>query len=86
MTALVVLTLVGVGLLVVALALALIAILLRLRKILFTLGTINVGLRAIARRVEPLQPVLTDVNAGLAAANQELSAVLDRHSRQPSGV
>ncbi len=51
MSLLVILTLVGFGLIVVAVALALIAILVRLRTILFTLGTVNVGLRSIARRV-----------------------------------
>ncbi|SFB57054.1 hypothetical protein SAMN05216266_12098 [Amycolatopsis marina] len=76
MTLLVIVTLIAVGLLVAALALVLIAILLRLRTILFTLGTVNVGLRAIARRVEPLEPVLADVNSDLAAANRAMSDAL----------
>jgi Zn-dependent membrane protease YugP len=82
MTLLVILTLIAVGLLVVALALVLIAILLRLRTILFTLGTVNVGLRAIARRVEPLEPVLADVNSDLSAANHAMSDALgSNHER-----
>ncbi|MGH4022210.1 MAG: hypothetical protein ACRDT0_23845 [Pseudonocardiaceae bacterium] len=76
MDTLVVLTLVAVGLIVVALALSLITILLILRRTLFTLGTVNVGLRSIARRVEPLEPVLAEVNSDLAAVRAELLSVL----------
>ncbi|MPY98659.1 MAG: hypothetical protein GEU97_11810 [Actinophytocola sp.] len=84
-TTLVVLTLIATGLIVVALALVLITILFLLRKTLFTLGTINVGLRSIARRVEPLEPVLVDVNTELVAVHRELTTVLAEH-RTPSGV
>jgi hypothetical protein len=76
MIALVVATLVAVGVIVVVLALALIAILLRLRTTLFTLGTVNVGLRAIARRVEPLEPLLAEMNSDLAGASGELQDAL----------
>lgn len=84
-TTLVVLTLVAAGLIVVALALVLITILVLLRSTLFTLGTVNVGLRAIARRVEPLQPVLADINTELDAVQRELSTTLTEQ-RTPSGV
>jgi uncharacterized protein (DUF3084 family) len=76
MIALVVLTLMAVGLIVVAVALALITILLRLRKTLSTLRTVNVDLRAAAGRVEPLQPMLTEVNEDLDDANHRLHAAL----------
>lgn len=85
-TTLVVLTLIAAGLIVVALALVLITILVLLRKTLFTLGTVNVGLRSIARRVEPLQPVIADVNTGLAEAHRDLSATLAAAQRAPSEV
>ncbi|MQA62902.1 MAG: hypothetical protein GEU86_15735 [Actinophytocola sp.] len=85
-TTLVVLTLVAVGLIVVALALVLITILFLLRKTLFTLGTVNVGLRSIARRVEPLQPVIADVNTGLVQVNRDLSDALAAVQRTPSEV
>lgn len=84
-TTLVTLTLIATGLIVVALAVVLITILALLRKTLFTLGTINVGLRAIARRVEPLEPVLADLNTELAGVHHELTTTLAHH-RTPSGV
>ncbi len=84
-TTLVTLTLIAAGLIVVALAVVLITILILLRKTLFTLGTINVGLRSIARRVEPLQPVLADLNTELAGVQQEMSTALAQR-RTPSGV
>lgn len=82
MSVLVILTYVAFGLIVVAVALALIAILLRLRKVRFTLGTINVGLRSIARRVEPLEPILGQVNADLSGVRNALNNVLTR-KREP---
>lgn len=82
MTLLGILTLVAVGLIVVALAVALVAILIRLRAILFTLGTINVGLRAIARRVEPLAPVLTGVNSDLLRVRDALIGVLRKRQER----
>lgn len=85
MSLLVILTLVAVGLIVVALAVSLISILVMLRRTLFTLGTINVGLRAIAWRVEPLEPILTEVNTDLGLARSALTAVLKRHSEQRNG-
>lgn len=83
MSLLVILTLVAVGLIVVALALALITIVVLLRHTLFTLGTINVGVRAIALRVEPLEPVLAEVNSDLTRTRNTLMSVLQSH--QPQG-
>ncbi len=79
MTVLAVLTLVAVGLIVAALATYLLIILVQLRRILFTLGTVNVGLRAIARRVQPLEPILAEINADLAGVRGALKQVLARH-------
>lgn len=73
-----ILTLVGVGLLIVALAAYLLAALFLLRKTLFTLGTINVGLRAIAERVEPLEPVLAEINSDLTGVRDALTEVLTK--------
>lgn len=64
-------TLVAVGLIVAALAFYLVAIALSLRKTLFTLGTLEVGLRAIADRVEPLREVLTDITEDLKGAHEK---------------
>lgn len=80
MTLLAVLTLVAVGLIVAALAAYLLVILIQLRRILFTLGTVNVGLRAIARRVQPLEPILAEINTDLDGARGALLDVLRRRA------
>lgn len=73
-----ILTLVGVALLILALAVYLLAALFLLRKTLFTLGTINVGLRSIAARVEPLEPVLAEINSDLSGVRDALVGVLTK--------
>jgi len=73
-----ILTLVGVALLIVALAAYLLVALVLLRKTLFTLGTVNVGLRAISARVEPLEPVLAEVNSDLSSVRDALVGVLTK--------
>lgn len=73
-----ILTLVGVALLIVALAAYLLVALFLLRKTLFTLGTINVGLRSIALRVEPLEPVLAEINSDLSGVRDALTDVLNK--------
>ncbi len=73
-----ILTLVGVALLIAALAAYLLAALYLLRKTLFTLGTINVGLRSIALRVEPLEPVLSEINSDLSGVRDALTEVLTK--------
>jgi hypothetical protein len=73
-----ILTLVGVGLIVVVLAIYLITITVLLRRTLFTLGTINVGLRSIAARVEPLEPVLAEINSDLTGVRDALTEVLSK--------
>jgi uncharacterized protein YoxC len=64
-TALIVVTLVEVGLLVAVLAVYLIVIARTLRTVSRTLGLITFGVRAIERQTEPLGSVLRDVNDGL---------------------
>lgn len=78
MSLLAILTLVVVGLIVAALAVSLVAILVQLRRILSTLGKVNVGLRVIAERVQPLEPILAEVNGDLAAVRDRLAGVLRR--------
>ncbi|MBA2365745.1 MAG: hypothetical protein H0V77_04760 [Actinobacteria bacterium] len=79
-----ILTLVAVGLIVLALAFYLVAIMILLRKTLFTLGTVNVGVRSIARRVEPLQPILTEINRDLSGVRDRLETVLQRPRQEAS--
>jgi hypothetical protein len=71
-----ILTLVAAGLIVAALAAYLISVALLLRRASLTLGTINVGLRSIAARVEPLEPILGEINADLTEVRDALSEVL----------
>lgn len=83
MSALVTATLIAVGLIVVALALSLITILLVLRSTLSMLYSIYDHLRTIAQQVEPLDPVLTEVNSDLSRSRDELVGVLRRHGTPP---
>lgn len=79
--------LVGVFLTVAVLAAYLIRIALILVHVNFTLGTIIAGVRAIATQVEPLHPVVTEINndlAGLAKALEDLVAKATRGTK-PTG-
>lgn len=78
MTLLGILTLVAIGAIVAAVAVYLILILVLLRKTLSTLGTVNEELATIRDRVEPLEPILTEVNADLTTAHDALRGVLDK--------
>lgn len=71
-----ILTIVGVAVVLAAVAAYLIAYLVLLRSALQTLGTINAGVRAIGRRVEPLTPILAEVNGDLTAVRDRLAAVV----------
>jgi uncharacterized protein YoxC len=64
-TALIVLTLVELGLLVVVLAVYLLSIASTLRTVARTLGLITFGVRAIEKQTEPLGPVLQEINGAL---------------------
>lgn len=77
-----ILLLVAAGLIVVVLAAYLLVITYLLYKTLFTLGTMNVGVRSIARRVEPLEPILGEINGDLIAARDGLSGVLARKTSE----
>jgi hypothetical protein len=78
MSLLAILTLVVVGLIVATLAVTLVTILVQLRRIRSILGKVNVGLRGIAQRVQPLEPILAEVNGDLAAVRDRLVGVLQR--------
>jgi hypothetical protein len=71
-TALIVVTLVEVGLLVAVLAVYLLAIAATLRTVARTLGLVTFGVRAIEKQTEPLGPMLSDVNAALDAVAELL--------------
>lgn len=71
-----ILTIVGVAVVLAAVAAYLIAYLILLRRAMMTLGTVNVGVRAIGRRVEPLEPILAEVNGDLTAVRDRLVAIV----------
>lgn len=82
MSLLAILTLVVVGVIVATLAVTLVMILVQLRRIRSTLGKVNVGLRGIAQRVQPLKPILAEVNDDLAAVRDRLVGVLQRRKER----
>lgn len=71
-----ILTIVGAVVVLGAVAAYLIAYLLVLRSAMNTLSTVNAGVRAIGRRVEPLEPILAEVNGDLTAVRDRLVAIV----------
>ncbi len=81
-------TLVVVGVIVAALAAFLLWVVAILRRITSTLGKVTFGVRAIAHRVEPVGPLVTEMNGDLGAvadALEHLAAKLEA-SRAPSAT
>lgn len=76
MNAYAILTIIGVAVVLAAVAAYLIAYLLGLRAAMKTLGTVNAGVRAIGRRVQPLEPILAEVNGDLTAVRDRLAAIV----------
>lgn len=72
-------------LLVAALAFYLIRVVLILRHAVDTLGKVTFGVRAIAHRAEPIDPVLAQVNGDLTAVAEALEGLVpDRHAAEAS--
>lgn len=69
-------TLIGITLTVLALAGYLLHVIWLLHRTSFALGTIVAGLRAIAFQTRPITPVVTDINADLAAVKGALESIL----------
>ncbi len=78
MTPLGILTLIVSGLALAMIAVFLIRYLVALRRVAGVLGTVAGAVRGISRQVEPLQPLLSNVNGNLAAAHNTLAGVLGR--------
>jgi hypothetical protein len=68
-------TIAGVGVIVAALAVYLITISYLLVKISYTLGTVLIGVRAIANRCEPLRPILGGILENVSTIQRELSDI-----------
>lgn len=84
MPAAAVVTLVLVFLLVAALAGYLIWVVRILHHAVDTLGKVTFGVRAIAHRTEPLEPVLADVNANLTAVAEALEGLVETDQATPA--
>ena len=69
-------TLIGVALIVAALAAYLIIIAYSLNKVSFTLGTVLIGVRAIAARCEPLRGLLGSIASDVTAVEQALRGLV----------
>lgn len=77
-------TLVIIGVLVLALAFYLLWVLLLLKRIIDALGKVTFGVRAIAHRVEPIEPVLTSVNTELTTVAGALEGFVAALKRRPA--
>ena len=82
-----VVTLIGVAIIVAALALYLINICLILNHVSFTVGTVIIGVKAIAQACEPLAPVIRDIAGNVSAIDEDLEALVtggEPRARKPS--
>ncbi len=84
MSAAAIVSLVIIGVLVAALAFYLIWVIVILRRAVDTLGKVTFGVRAIAHRTEPLEPVLADVNANHTAVAEALEGLVDSVQNTPA--
>jgi lysylphosphatidylglycerol synthetase-like protein (DUF2156 family) len=79
-----VVTLFGVFAIVAALALYLFTIALILKDVSFNVGTVLIGVRAIANQTAPLGPVIRDIVADVRGMEDDLNALLGTSSsRRP---
>ncbi len=84
MSAAAIAALVVTGVLVAALAFYLLWVVVILRRLTDTLGKVLFGVRAIAYRVEPVGPVVTELNGDLTAVAQALEALVQDLDPQQS--
>lgn len=71
-------TLIGVAVIVAALALYLITISAILRQVSFNVGTVLIGVRAIANQTAPLGPVIRDITADVRAIESDLEGLIGK--------
>lgn len=72
-----VVTLIGVAIIVAALAAYLILIAYSLNKVSFTLGTVLIGVRAIAARCEPLREVIGSIGNDVATVEAAMAGLAE---------
>jgi hypothetical protein len=76
-------TLIGVAIIVAAIALYLINICLILNHVSFTVGTVIIGVKAIAQACEPLAPVIRDIANNVASIDDDLEALVTGGEGRP---
>ncbi|MDP9071414.1 MAG: perilipin family protein [Actinomycetota bacterium] len=81
-----VVTLIGVFVAVAAVALYLIIIAYTLNKVSFTVGTVLIGVRAIASQCEPLKGVVGDIVADVTAVEQAMGRLVAEGDRLALGA
>ncbi|MDP9444319.1 MAG: hypothetical protein M3P83_08200 [Actinomycetota bacterium] len=87
MSAAAVAALVVTAVLVLALAFYLAWVVLILRRLTDTLGKVSFGVAAISHRVEPIGPIVADLNADLTAVAETLERLgADLQRRQPTAT
>lgn len=72
------------GLIAAALAVYLITIVYILQDVSFTLGTVLIGVRAIASQVEPVGDVVGGIAANVSAIDSALGGLLGENTRLPA--
>jgi hypothetical protein len=77
-------TLVGVFVIVAALAIYLITIAAILKHVSFTVGTVLIGVRAIANQTAPLGPVVRDILGDVRAIEDDLESLLGGTAAAPA--
>ncbi|HEV3400500.1 MAG TPA: hypothetical protein VG078_01665 [Acidimicrobiales bacterium] len=77
-------TLVGVFVIVAALAIYLITIAAILKHVSFTVGTVLIGVRAIANQTAPLAPVVRDILGDVRAIEDDLESLLSGTPAAPA--
>jgi len=77
---------VGVALIVAVLALYLINIAVILRHVSFTVGTVLIGVRAIAQQTQPIGPVVRGLVSDVQDMQNDLAALLPDAQPAPSGL
>lgn len=80
-----VVTIAGVGVIVAALAAYLITISYILVKVSYTLGTVLIGVRAIADRCAPLQPIIGAISENISRISSEVADMLPPDADVPAG-
>ncbi len=76
-------TLIGVAIIVAAIALYLINICLILNHVSFTVGTVIIGVKAIAQACEPLAPVIRDIANNIATIDDNLEMLVTGGQGRP---